>query len=152
MIDIVNGPIDTQAMLARAAAPSAGAVVLFLGTTREWTDAEHTAWLEYECYADMARRELAKLETEARKRWPLVACEIVHRIGRVEISQASVAIVVSTPHRQAAFEAGQWIIDTLKKTVPIWKKEHGVEGQGRWVHPGLELATEKSSSEIRNSQ
>jgi molybdopterin synthase catalytic subunit len=142
MIDIVNGPIDTQSLVARAASPRAGAVVLFLGTTREWTGDERTAWLDYECYPEMARQVLARLEAEARQRWPLVACEIVHRVGRVEIGEASVAVVVSAPHRQATFEAGQWLIDTLKQVVPIWKKENRSNGESHWVHPGIPLPRE----------
>lgn len=137
MIDIISQPIDTEALLRQVGSPLAGAVVLFLGTTREVTGDRRTASLDYECYGEMARPKLAELEAEARRRWPIVECAIVHRVGRVEIGEASVAVVVSTAHRRAAFEAGQWLIDTLKEVVPIWKKENWANGQAEWVHPGL---------------
>ena len=93
----------------------------------------------------MAEKKLAELEAEARRRWPLVGCAIVHRLGRVELGEASVAVAVSTPHRQAAFEAGKWLIDTLKENVPIWKKENWADGTTEWVHPGLTPADHKHS-------
>jgi molybdopterin synthase catalytic subunit len=110
-------------------------VVLFLGTTREITADRRTTSLDYECYPEMAERKLAELEAEARSRWPILECTIVHRLGRVEIGEASVAVAVSSAHRQAAFEAGQWLIDTLKQVVPIWKCEHWADGTTEWVHP-----------------
>jgi molybdopterin synthase catalytic subunit len=91
----------------------------------------------------MAREKLAELEAEARRRWPLEGCAIVHRIGRVDLGEASVAVAVSTPHRQSAFAAGQWLIDTLKQVVPIWKKENWADGNSQWVHPGLNAPTEQ---------
>jgi len=139
MIDIVTEPIDPAPLLAEVASPKAGAVVLFLGTARELTGDRLTASLDYECYPAMAREKLAQLETEARRRWPLVGCAIVHRVGRLEIGEASVAVAVSTAHRQAAFEAGKWLIDTLKEVVPIWKKENWTDGESQWVHPGLDV-------------
>jgi molybdopterin synthase catalytic subunit len=83
----------------------------------------------------MAERKLAELESEAKNRWPILDCAIVHRLGRVEVGEASVAVAVSSAHRQAAFEAGQWLIDTLKQVVPIWKCEHWADGTTEWVHP-----------------
>lgn len=135
MIELTRVPIDTAALLAQAASPEAGAVVLFLGTTREMTAGRRTLSLDYEAYDQMAERKLADLEAEARRRWPLVECSIVHRLGRVPLAEASVAIVVSTPHRADAFAAGQWLIDTLKRDVPIWKQEHWADGTSEWVHP-----------------
>ena len=84
----------------------------------------------------MAEQMLSDLEAEARRRWPLAACLIVHRLGRVPPAEASVAIVVSTPHRREAFAAGQWLIDSLKRVVPIWKREQWADGAAEWVHPG----------------
>jgi molybdopterin synthase catalytic subunit len=86
----------------------------------------------------MAQKKLAELETEARRRWPLIECIIVHRLGRVPLTEASVAVVVSTAHRADAFAAGQWLIDTLKRDVPIWKQEHWADGTSEWVHPEME--------------
>lgn len=136
MVSLVTNPIDSQSVLAQVVSPQAGAVVLFLGTTREWTGERRTLWLEYECYGEMAQRKLEELEAEARRRWPVVECAIVHRLGRVDLGEASVAVAVSCPHRRAAFEAGQWLIDTLKEVVPIWKQENGEQGATEWVHPG----------------
>src|SRR5437588_2403596 len=123
MIELTDKPIDTSAVLASAASPLAGAVVLFLGTTRQVTGGRRTDWLDYECYPQMARQKLAELEGEARRQWELTGCTIVHRLGRLEIGEASVAVAVSSAHRDAAFAAGKWLIDTLKQVVPIWKKE-----------------------------
>jgi len=139
MIDIVSDPIDTAAVLAAVQSPAAGAVTLFLGTTREFTGGRQTTTLHYECYQEMARAKLAELEQEAREKWPLVGCAIVHRTGRVDLGEASVAIAVSTAHRADAFAAGKWLIDTLKEVVPIWKQEHWADGSSEWVHPGLKL-------------
>jgi molybdopterin synthase catalytic subunit len=146
MIDLVTSPIDTSAVLAHVSSPEAGAVVLFLGTTRKFTGRRETASLDYECYADMARAKLAELEMEARKKWPIIECAIVHRIGHLEIGEASVAVAVSTAHRKPAFEAGQWLIDTLKEVVPIWKKENWSDGTSQWVHPGLEVPKQAKAS------
>jgi molybdopterin synthase catalytic subunit len=137
MVELTNDAIDMAQVLAGVESPQAGAIVLFVGTTREFTQGRRTASLEYECYPEMARQEMCKLEEQARQRWPIVACSIVHRLGHLEIGEASVAIAVSSPHRQAAFEAGQWLIDTLKQLVPIWKKENWNDGTSEWVHPGL---------------
>jgi molybdopterin synthase catalytic subunit len=147
MIDIVSEPIDTAAVLGSVASNEAGAVVLFLGTTREFTGGRQTAALDYECYGDMAREQLTRLETEARSRWPLVGCAIVHRVGRVQLGEASVAVAVSTAHRQAAFEAGKWLIDTLKQIVPIWKKENWADGQTSWVHPGMDVPVQETDAQ-----
>ncbi|HJT36175.1 MAG TPA: molybdenum cofactor biosynthesis protein MoaE [Pirellulales bacterium] len=138
MIELTHQPIDPTAVIDRVSSPLAGAVVLFLGTTREWTGPRQTASLDYECYPEMARVKLAELETEARRRWPLVECVVVHRLGHLKLGEASVAVAVSSAHRQAAFEAGQWLIDTLKQVAPIWKKENLADGTVEWVHPGLE--------------
>jgi len=137
MIQLTDNVIDTAALVDRARHPNAGAVVLFLGTTRELTNGRQTVALDYEAYREMAERRLAELESEARRRWPVVECMIVHRLGRVPTTEASVAIVVSAPHRGDAFAAAQWIIDTLKRDVPIWKREQWADGTTEWVHPGL---------------
>jgi molybdopterin synthase catalytic subunit len=138
MIDLTNHRIDTAALLAQVSSHSAGAVVLFLGTTRETTAGRRTASLDYECYPEMAERKLAELEAEACRRWPLTGCGIVHRLGHLELGEASIAIAVSSPHRQQAFEAGKWLIDTIKEVVPIWKQENWADGTSEWVHPGME--------------
>ena len=137
MVALTNEPIDVLTVLNRVQSPLAGAVVLFLGTTRELTGNRQTQSLDYECYPEMAANKLAQLESEARRRWKLVECAVVHRLGHLEIGEASVAVAVSSAHRHVAFEAGQWLIDTLKQSVPIWKKENWADGTAEWVHPGL---------------
>lgn len=137
MVSLTNAPIDPSLVLEQVASPLAGAVVLFLGTTRELTAGRRTASLDYECYPEMAEKKLAELEAEARRRWPLVECAVVHRLGHLELGEASVAIAVSSAHRRAAFEAGQWLIDTIKEVVPIWKQENWADGTSEWVHPGV---------------
>lgn len=137
MIELTNEAIDTQRVLSQVQSGATGAVTLFLGTTREFTDGRQTAMLDYDCYPEMARTQLEQLEQEARSRWPIHHCAIVHRLGRVELGEASVAVAVSTPHRRAAFEAAQWLIDQLKLTVPIWKREAFADGTSEWVHPGV---------------
>lgn len=138
MVELTAQPIDATAVLDHVSSPLAGAVVLFLGTTRQWTGPRQTASLDYECYPEMARSKLTELEAEARRRWSLVDCMIVHRLGHLKLGEASVAVAVSSAHRQAAFEAGQWLIDTLKQVAPIWKKENWADGTTEWVHPGLQ--------------
>ncbi len=146
MIRLTSGPIDPAAMLAKVASPAAGAVLLFLGTARQSTAGRQTASLDYECYEEMARKKLAQLEEQAREKWPLIGCAIVHRLGHLEIGEASVAVAVSSPHRADAFAAGQWLIDTLKQTVPIWKRENWSDGQSEWVDPGLAANPVQSES------
>jgi molybdopterin synthase catalytic subunit len=137
MIELTQQPIDSASLLASVASNDAGAVVLFLGKTREHTHGRRTASLDYECYPEMAEKKLAELEAEARRRWPLVGCAIAHRLGRLELGETSIAIAVSSPHRQVAFEASKWLIDTIKEVVPIWKCENWADGTSEWVHPGM---------------
>ncbi|QDS98554.1 molybdenum cofactor biosynthesis protein MoaE [Adhaeretor mobilis] len=136
MIKLTQEPIDTTALLADVQHEEAGAVVLFLGTTRKFTAGRETIELYYDAYQEMATQELERLEQEARERWSLVECAIVHRLGLVPLKEASVAVAVSSAHRGEAFEAGKWLIDTLKEHVPIWKQEHWADGSQEWVHPG----------------
>ena len=138
MAHLTRRPIDAQALLDRVTTPAAGAVVLFLGTVREFTAGRRTTALDYEAYPEMAERKIAELVAEARSRWPLIEAAVVHRLGRLELAEASVAVAVSAPHRAAAFDAGRWLIDTLKEVVPVWKQEHWDDGTSEWVHPGLD--------------
>ena len=135
MIALTQDRIDVERLLSDVSSTQAGAVLLFLGTTREFTDGKQTTTLDYEAYDAMAQRKLEELEAEARKRWELVDCGIIHRLGNVPLGEASVAIAVSSRHRAVAFEAGRWLIDTLKVQVPIWKRETWADGTTEWVHP-----------------
>jgi molybdopterin synthase catalytic subunit len=138
MIEITSQPIDAAALTDRVCSPLAGGVCTFLGTVREITGDKRTAWLEYEAYPEMAHKKLGELEAEARRRWPIIDAAIVHRVGRLELGEISVVVAVSCPHRNEAFEACRWLIDTLKEVVPIWKKETWADGGEEWVHPGVE--------------
>lgn len=142
MIQLTHETIDSAGLVERAQSPAAGAVLLFLGCTRQHTAGRETVELTYDAYTEMAEKELAVLESQARERWQLAECIIVHRLGTVPLGEASVAIVVASAHRRAAFEAGEWLIDTLKQRVPIWKQEHWADGTTEWVHP--ESSTVKS--------
>jgi len=134
---LTHQPIDRQRVLDQVQSTRAGAVVLFLGTTREITGTRQTVSLDYECYEAMAKKTLDELEAEAGRRWPLVHVAIEHRLGSVAIGEISVAIAVSAVHREPAFDAGKWLIDRIKQVVPIWKKENWAGGTSQWVHPGV---------------
>jgi len=138
MIRLTQIPIDAAAVLDEVRTPAAGAVVLFLGTVRERTGQRQVRFLRYESYAAMAERTLLDLQTEAQRRWPLLGCSIVHRLGELAVGETSAAIAVSAAHRGPAFEAGQWLIDRIKEVVPIWKQEHWADGTSQWVHPDVE--------------
>jgi len=129
-------PIDAAAVLETVRTPEAGAIVLFLGTVREFTQGRQTIALNYDAYPEMATRKLGELADEAASRWPILKAALVHRLGRLELGDISVAVAVSSPHRPDAFEAGRWLIDRLKEVVPIWKQEHWSDGSTEWVHPG----------------
>jgi molybdopterin synthase catalytic subunit len=131
LVDIVDGPIDAAKMIAAVGHPSAGGTALFIGTTRTPSDGREVSYLEYEAYRPMAVQMMEGLVAEAGKRWPLVAACAVHRVGRVAPGEASVIIAVSAEHRAAAFEACRYLIDEIKKDVPIWKKEVYADGQRR---------------------
>ncbi|XZE45533.1 molybdenum cofactor biosynthesis protein MoaE [Pirellulaceae bacterium SH467] len=135
MIEITQDPIPVAKLLELAFDESCGATVAFIGTTRRWTDGRETAYLEYQAYTEMALAKMEELSREAHARWPIQKLCLVHRVGIVEIKEPSVAVVVSTPHRAEAFEAGQWLIDELKRRVPIWKKEWFAAQDPTWIHP-----------------
>jgi MoaE-MoaD fusion protein len=127
-VQIVREPIDTVAVVERLQQPADGAAVIFDGIVRDNTRGRRTLYLEYEAYEAMALKQMESLVDEARARFGVRGASIVHRLGRLQIGETSVLIVVASAHRGAAFEACRWIIDTLKKTVPIWKKEYFEDG------------------------
>jgi len=129
-------PIDFVALTERVRSHSAGAVLLFLGTVRELTGGRGTQHLVYEAHPTMALSKLHELAAQACHQWPICGLAVVHRVGHLDLGDVSVAIAVATPHRDQAYAAGRWLIDTLKLQVPIWKQEHWTDGQVEWVHPG----------------
>jgi molybdopterin synthase catalytic subunit len=134
-VQLVDDPIDVAAVTESVRTPQAGAVVLFLGTVREFTCAARTLRMEYDAYRSMAEVQLRSVVQEALNRWPIARVSVEHRLGRLELGDVSVAVAVSTPHRSDAFEAGRYLIDRLKETVPIWKREHLPDGTTEWIHP-----------------
>lgn len=136
MIVITDKPLHIQSIIDSVASPNGGAVNVFIGTVRNSTKGKEVKRLEFEAYEPMATKELAKIVEEAEEKWPILKVAVHHRVGVLDISDVPVVIAVSTPHRAAGFEACQFIIDTLKQTVPIWKKEIFEDGEV-WVaaHP-----------------
>jgi MoaE-MoaD fusion protein len=125
---IIRGPIDTGSVLDRIKRGEDGAVVVFEGVVRNQTRGRKTLYLDYEAYEEMAGREMEGLAAQALAQFEIRDVAILHRLGRLEIGETSVLIVVASAHRAAAFEAGRWLIDTLKRIVPIWKKEYFEDG------------------------
>ena len=146
MIEITTQPIETDAVLKSVQSDLAGASVLFVGTTRQFTHGRETEKLDYECYEKMAVKKMNQVRDRASEKWPISECSIVHRVGTVELGESSIAIAVSAPHRAAAFEAAQWLVDTMKKEVPIWKREHWADGSQQWVHPDESVMTDEDEN------
>lgn len=136
MVTLTNNEIDHAALTEAVRSHQAGAVILFLGTVREMTGDKQTVALDYDAYPEMAEAKMAELESEAREKWPVIEARIAHRLGHLELGDVSVAVAVSAPHRDQAFEAGRYLIDELKVRVPVWKKENWADGSTEWVHPG----------------
>ncbi|QKZ12370.1 molybdenum cofactor biosynthesis protein MoaE [Spirosoma sp. KUDC1026] len=136
MIELVSDPIDVSAALTYLHTGEAGAVDLFLGVVRNKTQERSVDRLEYESYDRMAVSEMQKIADQAQEKWPILKYVIVHRKGTLQIGEMAVLIGVATAHRADAFEACRYIIDTIKQTVPIWKKEVFTDGEV-WVnaHP-----------------
>ena len=136
-IEIRAELLDATAAIAFVTDGAAGGIAVFLGTTRSERspDGRDLVALDYEAYEEMALKQMRDLAAAARSRWPVTKLALLHRTGRVAISQPSVVIAVSTPHRADAFEACRFLIDELKKSVAIWKKEIWSAGPGTWVHP-----------------
>jgi molybdopterin synthase catalytic subunit len=136
MIALTDQPINTANVIAAVQTEGAGAVNVFIGTVRNKTQTRPVVRLEFEAYETMALKKMQELADQATARWPVQKVAIVHRTGVLPIGEAAVVIAVSTPHRKASFEACEYIIDTLKEIVPIWKKEIFEDGEV-WVaaHP-----------------
>ncbi len=142
MIELTTEKLSLDALTNAVAHAGAGAIATFIGTVRDHGvrdgQSSATSHLEYSAYEAMARREMATILDEAQQRWP-VRCAIAHRLGRLEIGEASVMVAVASAHRGESFEACRWVIDTLKKRVPIWKKEVAPDGDW-WVEAPSEIA------------
>lgn len=132
MNEITIHPIDIQKIIDSVVTPESGGIDVFIGTTRNHSKHRAVLYLEYEAYEPMALKTMNQIEQEARSKWQLHKVAIVHRIGKVDVGEASVAIAVSSAHRKEAFEACRFLIDTLKQTVPIWKREYFADGNIEW--------------------
>jgi len=140
MIEIVETTIDVQKVIASVQDPAAGGIDVFIGTTRNNARGKQVIGLEYEAYVPMALAEMHRIAKDIRERWHIIHLSCIHRIGTVNVGEVSVIVAVSSAHRNEAFEACRYAIDTLKKTVPIWKKERFSDGEV-WV--GLEGEEQK---------
>lgn len=124
--------LDRDALIAQVAHASMGGIVVFEGVVRDHARGKQIRYLEYDAYPEMAEQQIRAITAEAERRWGVERVAVAHRFGRLEIGEASVIIVVASPHRAEAFDACRYIIDTLKTTVPIWKKEVATDGE-EWV-------------------
>lgn len=134
-VAIVTAPIDVGALLTRAQAPGVGAVSLFLGTVRDLNDGRPVSGMEYEAYAPMAESELRAIAEETCARVAGLRMVVEHRVGTLEIGEASVAIVAAHAHRAQAMDGARDVIEALKQRVPIWKREHYLSGDREWIDP-----------------
>lgn len=132
MFKIVEAPIASDALYDEVLKDYNGAVVTFCGVVRNHSGETSTDFLVYDAYKEMAEKKMSEIGEQAKKQWNIEDVAILHRIGRLEIGEISVLIAVASPHRAEAFDACRYIIDKLKETVPIWKKEVGENGEA-WV-------------------
>ncbi len=135
MTYLTRNPIAVSALLAEVAAPQCGGTCLFLGTVRDAPQDGGVTGIEYTAYEAMAVAEFDRLLAEARRRWPEARLGVRHRLGLVPTEEASIAIAAAAPHRAVAFEACRYVIEEVKKRLPIWKKELRADGTALWVDP-----------------
>ena len=132
---LVRAPIDANALLALVSRPENGALLLFLGVVRDVNDGRAVTGIDYSAYEPMAVRELADIANDAARRFGVTNIAVEHRLGELALEDASVGIAVAHPHRGEAYEASRWIIEEIKRRVPIWKREHYADGTREWVDP-----------------
>lgn len=144
---VVDGPIDSARLLDDVVSDDDGAAVLFWGVVRNRNEGRAVSHLEYSAYADMAERMMQRIGEEAIARFGVGDVRMVHRVGRLEVGEASVAIAVASPHRAEAYEASRYVIEELKRRVPVWKREGYVDGDSEWV-PGSTAATETGEAPL----
>ncbi|HSK17706.1 MAG TPA: molybdenum cofactor biosynthesis protein MoaE [Longimicrobiales bacterium] len=131
--DVTPDVIDPQSVLERVGSPADGAAVLFLGTVREQNDDRPVSGMRYDAFLEMAGPVLGEIAAEAAMRAGTDRIAVVHRVGELAVGDVSVAIAVSSPHREPAFDAARYIIEQIKQRLPVWKQEHYVAGDARWL-------------------
>ncbi|HVX38905.1 MAG TPA: molybdenum cofactor biosynthesis protein MoaE [Gemmatimonadaceae bacterium] len=144
---LVHRPIDATALAAEVARMANGATLLFIGTVRDVNDGRGVTGMEYSAYESMAQRELLDIVTEASRQFGTEDIVVEHRLGALELGEASVVIAVAHPHRAAAYDANRYVIEQLKRRVPIWKREHYVDGTREWVGAATDLRAAESGAE-----
>ncbi|MEO4053122.1 molybdenum cofactor biosynthesis protein MoaE [Solibacillus sp. CAU 1738] len=137
MFEIINNPIDVEAVRQKVKSRNAGAITIFIGTVREITNGKKTLHLEYQAYPAMAIKMFEQISNEIIVQWPDAKVAITHRVGHLDISDIAVVIAVSSPHRKTAYMANEYAIDRIKQIVPIWKKEYWEDGT-EWIGDQLE--------------
>jgi molybdopterin synthase catalytic subunit len=140
---ITSHPIDPAEVLARVGADEDGAVLLFLGVVRNHADGRAVDGMRYDAYEEMARGVLADIAREVSERYGTDRVAVIHRVGDLALGETSVAIAVSTPHRAEAFAAGREVIEEIKKRLPVWKKEHYLDGDSVWVEGVVPPVTDR---------
>lgn len=145
---IVTRTIDADSLLGEVSANRNGASVLFVGTVRDQNDGSKVSGIDYSAYASMAERELAEIVREASSHWGTADIVVEHRIGTLEVGDASVVIAVAHPHRDEAYQASRYVIEELKKRLPIWKREHYLDGRSEWVVQGVAAQASGSHPEV----
>ena len=135
MFKITGEEIELGDVIRAVEAGDAGAIVHFLGVVRNNTEGREVSYLEYEAYPPMAEKKMAEIAQEIHEKWGLDRVAMIHRVGRLEIGEVSVAVAVASPHRKEAFEACHYAMNRLKQIVPIWKREVWVDGEEEWVKP-----------------
>ena len=148
LIRVTSDELKTDEAVAAVASPAAGAINVFLGVVRDNNLGRRVGHLVYEAYPAMAEKVMREIAEEAKERFGLVDCAVLHRTGRLEIGEASLLIVVSCGHRAASFEGGHWLVNEIKKRVPIWKKEVWEDG-AEWIEGPESLGKQQAPAGMR---
>ena len=136
---LVRAPIDPLALVRAVSSPGNGAVILFLGAVRQVNDGRDVTGIDYAAYEGMALRELQAIVDEGATRFGTADIVVEHRIGELQVEEISVGIAVGHPHRDTAYGVSRWVIEELKRRVPIWKREHYTDGTREWIDPTARL-------------
>ena len=148
LIRVTADELDTAEAIGAVASPGAGAINVFLGVVRDNNLGKRVQYLEYDAYPSMAEKVMGELAEEAKGRFGLEDCAVLHRTGRLEIGEASLLIAVSCGHRAESFEAGHWLVNEIKKRVPVWKKEVWEDGEA-WVEGPESLGMQQAPASMR---